>query len=509
MKIHEFIAQYSNHPVLFVGTGISLRYLKNSYTWEGLLKKISKELKGNDEFFLDLKSQSEKSGSYDYCYIATRLETEFNKSVSEDRNGKFKHLNDIFYENMTNGTNISRFKLYISEILSDTELRDGVATELASLVKARKNISSIITTNYDTFIESQFSFKPLVGNDILLSTPYGSAYKIHGCISHPQKIIITTDDYNEFHSKYELIRAQLLSIFIHNPIIFIGYSVSDDNIKAILRTIFTYVDPNSPNAEKIRKNFLLVEYAKDINNWEILDHDIDIEGFATIKINKIKSDSFIEIYESIANLELPVSAMDIRKVQNVVKDIYQGGSIKVSITEDLDSLQNSDKIIAIGSKNTIQYHFQTHNEMMSEYFTILDEANTQRILTIDKFKIHKSQYFPIYGFYTICKTILSFNALSKIQDNKISEFLSTITERFQTGHNSIQSIIDDQNIAQTYKNRVIFWCCYNATIPLRDLESYLKTYPDKNTTDYRKLLCLYDKLNYNPAVPLFNGIPFY
>lgn len=40
-------------------------------------------------------------------------------------------------------------------------------------------------------IEEMFSFNPLIGNDILLSNPYGSVYKIHGCISAPDKIIIT------------------------------------------------------------------------------------------------------------------------------------------------------------------------------------------------------------------------------------------------------------------------------------------------------------------------------
>lgn len=35
MNIKEFFAQYQTHPVLFVGTGLSLRYYKNSYTWEG------------------------------------------------------------------------------------------------------------------------------------------------------------------------------------------------------------------------------------------------------------------------------------------------------------------------------------------------------------------------------------------------------------------------------------------------------------------------------------------
>ena len=93
----------------------------------------------------------------------------------------------------------------------------------------------------------------------MLSNPYGSIYKIHGCITRPDKIIITEEDYQEFEIRYELIRAQLLSFFIHNPIIFIGYSITDKNIKDILKTIFSYVDFNSELAERIRANFLLVE----------------------------------------------------------------------------------------------------------------------------------------------------------------------------------------------------------------------------------------------------------
>jgi hypothetical protein len=54
MNIREFIGQYRNHPVLFIGAGVSLRYLNNSHTWDGLLKYIAFELKGNNEFYLDI-----------------------------------------------------------------------------------------------------------------------------------------------------------------------------------------------------------------------------------------------------------------------------------------------------------------------------------------------------------------------------------------------------------------------------------------------------------------------
>ena len=48
LNIKEFVSRYHNHPVLFIGTGISLRYLNNSYTWDGILSKISYDLTGGN-----------------------------------------------------------------------------------------------------------------------------------------------------------------------------------------------------------------------------------------------------------------------------------------------------------------------------------------------------------------------------------------------------------------------------------------------------------------------------
>lgn len=89
MKIENFINNFKNHPVFFVGTGISLRYLENSFTWDGLLSYISNELKGNDEFYYDLKYKYKNNGEYDYAKIATELEKEFDLILQSDRNEKF------------------------------------------------------------------------------------------------------------------------------------------------------------------------------------------------------------------------------------------------------------------------------------------------------------------------------------------------------------------------------------------------------------------------------------
>lgn len=495
MEIKEFISNFRNHPVLFIGTGMSLRYLENSFTWDGLLKYICNEFSENDEHYLDIKSRHYENNTYLYDSIATDIEQEFNAFLQtpEQRNGKFKDINDYFYAQMANNINISRFKIYISKLFNQLKFKDSVSNEISSLKRARKNISSIITTNYDQMIETLFDFKPLIGNDILLSNPYGSVYKIHGCVSEPQKIIITSEDYDLFNRKYELIRAQLLSLFIHNPIIFIGYNIGDSNIKDILKTIFTYVDPNTPEAEKIRSNFLLIEYEKGSGNMNVTEHDIVLEDIATIRINKIKTDDFISIYEAIGDLQLPVSAMDVRKVQNIVKEIYAGGDIKVSITEDLDKIDNKDKVLVIGSRNTITYDYQTTKEMMVNYFTIIEENNAQLIKLINKQRIQSNQYFPIFAFSSITSDIAEASTLKKQQYNKLKDYRSA---QYKNSHKSLESIENDDKIAKTNKINMVIYALLHGNIGFGEIESYLREYPDKHSTDYRKLLCAYDYVKY-------------
>ncbi|MCP6744893.1 SIR2 family protein, partial [Klebsiella pneumoniae] len=87
---------------------------------------------------------------------------------------------------------------------------DKYATEMELFAKASRNIGSVITTNYDRFIETLIGFNPIIGNDILLSNPYGSVYKIHGCVSHPESIVISDSDYERFKINNHLIRAQLI-----------------------------------------------------------------------------------------------------------------------------------------------------------------------------------------------------------------------------------------------------------------------------------------------------------
>ncbi|MBN6522421.1 SIR2 family protein [Acinetobacter pittii] len=502
MQLSEFFSGMRNHPILFLGTGFSLRYLKQSYTWYDLLKKISDDLYGNPRKFLDLVDTCYVNGKSSLELVAERLETKFNELAADDE--RFSEINDIFYDYMAKGIRYSRFKIYICKLLEDISEKEEMSQELAELVKARKNIGSILTTNYDLYVEKFFKFSPLIGNNILLSNPYGSVYKIHGCVSDASSMVITQSDYNNFEQKYELIKAQILSLFMHNPIIFIGYGLGDENIRGLLKTIFSYVDVNSEQSQKIRRNFLLVEYDKNNMSTEVVEHDIDIEGIGIIRINKIKTDNFSAIYKEISNLILHVSAMEIRKVQSVYHEILKGEKgISVTITEDIDDLANNEMVLAIGAKDNIKYEFKKIDELIKEYFDILEEENKAIVEVINKHEILKGKrVFPIFGFSLISDKIDNVDALKKLQLNKIeAHFNSSAFNSYNdesSRFSSVKEILGLDECSKHRKDCLLFWNLYKGYLDLTDIESYLKSLSPEELKDthVKRLFCLYDYKKY-------------
>ena len=510
MYLNEFFQQVKNHPILFLGTGFSLRYLKESYTWEGLLQRVADDLFYDEDNpnwqrdYLRLKSRCFVNEHVSFELVAQELESIFNATVIDNDKKIFNGVREQYFDSIDKNKKFSAFKAYISELLSNHEIREDKASEIEELIKARKNLSAVITTNYDLLTEKTFEFfTPLIGNNILLSNPYGSIYKIHGCVSDSRNIIITAEDYEKFDKKYELIKAQMLSLFMHNPVIFIGYSITDENIRSILKTIFSYVDTNSEMVQKIRNNFLLVEYEPDSQSIEVAAHDIDIKGIGIIRINKIKTDKFSEIFRNISNLVLPISAMDIRKVQNIYHDIVKGSDgIKVTITVDPSKLNNNQTVLAIGTEKNLQVQFRNFNEIISDYFNIIAESNESLANLINKQENLQQRIIPIFGLSNVSNKINNLEQLKEIQIERLKKIYSSIpqTAKIIRGFDEIEQC--DAKVSNKYNQ--IYWNIFNEKISVDEIATHLKTGKclGKNSDDslFKNLLSLYDYLKYGGTI---------
>lgn len=243
----------------------------------------------------------------------------------------------------------------------------------------------------------------------------------------------------------------------------------------------------------------MIEYQEDSDSLDIVDHDIDIEGYSTIRINKVKTNNFQDIYSKISSLKLPVSVMDIRKVQDVVKSIVNGGedSITVKIVEDTDGLENSELILAIGTEKSISYKYHDTKDIIRRYFDIIESSEVQTTKLIDKITIQRNQWFPIHGFISINNDIEKSEELKNRQVEKIDSYINNLQEASKITGNSIEEIYDNDDIVSSRKNDVVLWSMFNDSLDLDEVEQHLMNFNNTNSTDYRKLLCFYDFKKYS------------
>ena len=151
-QITELLALSDALPVLFVGSGLTRRYL-NLPDWKGLLKKFSTK---PFEYYNDKATrQCRDCPDLILPTAADYIEADFNERwyISDE----FQESREQHAKEMEDG--ISPFKICIADFFQNesssfqTQYKDEIA-----LFKqiGNKNISCIITTNYDCFLEKCF-----------------------------------------------------------------------------------------------------------------------------------------------------------------------------------------------------------------------------------------------------------------------------------------------------------------------------------------------------------------
>jgi uncharacterized membrane protein YjjP (DUF1212 family) len=63
-------------------------------------------------------------------------------------------------------------------------------------------------------------------------------------------------------------------------------------------------------------------------------------------------------------------------------------------------------------------------------------------------------------------------------------------------YKNIDDILKTEKVSESNKHKTIVWAIYKKNIDLKSVEVYLRNFQNKNQTDYRRLLCLYDILKF-------------
>jgi hypothetical protein len=220
-------------PILFVGSGVSLRYF-NAPNWRALLQVmgdqcpvITKPIAYYEQSFESLRHVGE----------------EFARAYKEwawDA-GKDAFPPELF-ETPRHPHVYLKYKVaeYLKGITPDgfDQLGHASVAEITALQAIRPH--AVITTNYDSFLELVFpEYEPFIGQQILRTDAafIGEIFKIHGCVTTPETLVLTQSDYDEFTEKKKYLSAKLLTYFAEHPMLLVGYNAGDPNVQSILSDI--------------------------------------------------------------------------------------------------------------------------------------------------------------------------------------------------------------------------------------------------------------------------------
>jgi NAD-dependent SIR2 family protein deacetylase len=109
-------------------------------------------------------------------------------------------------------------------------------------------IKDVITTNWDDFFERECKFDPFVYDSDLAfwDASKRRVMKIHGSITNFGSIVATTNDYAQSFKRLNdgPLGAQLKSLIARKTVIYVGYSLSDENYLRLLRNIARLMQGN-------------------------------------------------------------------------------------------------------------------------------------------------------------------------------------------------------------------------------------------------------------------------
>ena len=532
IEIQELIRGFKQLPYLFIGTGISRRY-STAPSWDELLYNTWVIVNGENEdrykkfvnrishdIKLDTLISDEERKYRLNPRIATEIQKQFNHKYFEDDEFEKKvFLTDESKEILDN--NYDPFKAYIAKMTRDLTICDSgnrqEVLELEELKKNQNKIAGIITTNYDLILENIFSdFDVLIGQDSMLTSNMNNifeVFKIHGSSNDPSTIVITQDDYDYFHNKLKYLSAKLLTLFVEHPIIFIGYSIGDLNIRSILKEIAECL--NKTQLDDVKNNFIFISPSFG-EREEIKSKEIEFDGKKIIMTEIVLKDYSILFKSlSIINSSMPVRIM--RKMQDMfckfIASTEANNNIIVGNINDnrIDDNQYGIYFGNIETVSTMGFDYFGINDIIEDILFDNKKYLMNKQLIDKTFKNIRSiaggTYLPVYKYLkglsiNVAELPSGWKLIKSKNDMKLTKSEKMYTHR-EEQYTSIKQI------EKEYSNHIPKLLAYirfnilEGNIETEDLGEWLRvtfTKPEvmnKGLSTYKKLVATYDYMKYS------------
>ena len=201
--LSELVDQARHRLVVpFVGAGASASKDTGLPDWQGLVGPLGKQLNLEDQDRLDLLDVAQ-------WYADTHSRSDLEQRVR-------------------------------------TALSTGGAPSALHRSIARLDAPVLLTTNFDTLLEQALEHTKGVPADVIIEDAHiglidearrTTLAKLHGCVSLPSSIVLTRDDYEAYIDAHPAMVAYLQAMLATRTFLFVGYSLSDPDLRSIYSAI--------------------------------------------------------------------------------------------------------------------------------------------------------------------------------------------------------------------------------------------------------------------------------
>lgn len=403
-RLESLLGRTESLPYLFVGSGFSRRYLQLP-DWEGLLKHFA-EICLPDNQLAYMTFQHIAGTESDLPKIAQVIESKFNDNWYNEITRQPQAEIDAVKR-----ANTSPFKCKVSIYLNNFKNLPSqglFADELALFNRiAKHSISGIITTNYDCLLERLLpDYGVYCCQDDLLFSPLQDVYeiyKIHGSITKPSTIVLTQKDYEIQEKKTAYLAAKLLTIFVEHPIVFLGYSVKDSDIKNILFAISECL--SEEQLDKLKNRMFFVNWQEGKKDCDIGELLYPFENGKYLPMTQLTVGDYKTVFSVIAKKQ---SQYELSVLRRLKRDVYkvvlnnEEGAEKYIKVINLEGSENSNikKVAGVSRNDEQEYSLPDKDEL---YFDIvLDnkhyDAKSLIERSMETLLKHNSKSLPIFKY---------------------------------------------------------------------------------------------------------------
>lgn len=342
-ELRRLLETCSSAPVLFVGSGLSRRYL-GTPDWRGLLAELGAALPGGYDRYRLSAAPDDLPG------VATAMVAPYFEFYERHLAGTEPYFPPI--SALTNQEAALKHGAAALVNSFHTRIDDPALTsELALLEEA--DIDAVITTNYESLMESVYPESQVyIGQEQLFVTPLGvgETYKIHGCTTMPESMVLTAADYQSYRQKRPYLVAKLMTMFVEHPVFFLGYRLQDRNIGDILDELGACLSADDVSA--FARRMVFVEWIGDQANPILTQAPIRLATGATVEMTLVRTASFEWLFEELASRRRQFPVVLLRRlkehVYSLVHDTKPTATIHVVPLDDGTIDPAAQMVIGVG-----------------------------------------------------------------------------------------------------------------------------------------------------------------